>query len=166
MMDFVPLVRSALAMSIVIGAVAAQESPCEGCQLGIVTYRDGLFLGPQPIPGVTVVWTPDPVSSHGACDGESPTCEGAPCQLGTGKIEIIVTAGTADDYYPNGSGDDSLHRAELTAGNSAKFMVGFKQPIQLACQTYVFTRLMDVVTNKGTPQEDAWVVEAHCTTCQ
>lgn len=148
-----------------IGFSPVAVAQCDGCDLEVATYPDGFFLGAQPIAGVAISWTPDPTSHSGTCNGEQAPCTSTPCKLGTGTLRVTVHAGTADVYNPGKAGQDNDHKAHLTAGNWADFKVGKRPPINLECQTYQFTELLDIVTAAGAANEEAWKVSAHCTTC-
>jgi len=160
------MIRTHLALILLTSiCVTGLRAQCDGCELGIVTYADGFFLGSAPIPGVAVSWTPDPTSHSGSCVGQAAPCSETPCKLGTGTIRVTVNSGTADVYHPDGAGQDSEHRAHLTTGNWAKFVVGKRPPINLECNSSQVTPLADIVTAPGTADEEVWKVSARCTSC-
>lgn len=101
-------------------SLAQTQSECHGCQLFLVTYADGFYMGNSAIPGVSTIFYPGLGTNSGGCVGIDPACDGTPCVFKKGTVHIInVGAGQPIEV----TNPDGSPRANLDEGEEADFPV-------------------------------------------
>ena len=159
MTQFVRAVLLVLAIILGVGGgLRGQSEGCPGCDLTVVTYREGFFLGTSPIPGLWITYELLGGSNSGNCVGIFPDCEAASC--GFFKVSVTLeNTGTVDMdvNYTNG-----LNRATLSPGQESSFGCSSIPGGELiACGAV--RDILQIV--KSDEPDSPYVIAMQCTSC-